>query len=116
MREIDPRLGGSSAAAPDEYGWPVQYPDDRRDETRVRHYGTTLIGGRARARASERSDPCPLFTTRGPLSFVLLFQQSQFDQNLRKIEVEGRRRRPRPAATPFRDGCFDYFGYFGLEN
>ena len=24
LREIDPRLGGSSAAAPDEYGWPVQ--------------------------------------------------------------------------------------------
>ena len=22
--EIDPRLGGSSAAAPDEYGWPIQ--------------------------------------------------------------------------------------------
>ena len=25
LREIDPRLGGSSAAAPDEYGWVVQY-------------------------------------------------------------------------------------------
>ena len=24
LREIDPRLGGSSAAAPDEYGWPPQ--------------------------------------------------------------------------------------------
>ena len=47
------------------------------------HSGTALIGGRARARASERPGPCPLFTTRGPLSFVLLFQ-SQFDQNLRK--------------------------------
>ena len=25
LREIDPRLGGSSAAAPDEYGMAVQY-------------------------------------------------------------------------------------------
>lgn len=25
LREIDPRLGGSSAAAPDEYGWVDQY-------------------------------------------------------------------------------------------
>ena len=24
LREIYPRLGGSSAAAPDEYGWPVR--------------------------------------------------------------------------------------------
>ena len=24
LREIDPRLGGSSAAAPGEYGWPSQ--------------------------------------------------------------------------------------------
>ena len=47
-----------------------------RDETRVRHRGTALIGGRARARASERPGPCPLFTTRGPLSFGLLLPKA----------------------------------------
>ena len=31
--------------------WDSLYQDDRRDETRVRHRGTALIGGRARARA-----------------------------------------------------------------
>ena len=49
--------------------WGSWYPDDRRDETRVRHCGTALIGGRARARASEKPGPFPLYTTRGPLSF-----------------------------------------------
>ena len=33
LREIDPRLGGSSAAAPDEYGMAVQYLARGRNAT-----------------------------------------------------------------------------------
>ena len=37
-----------------------------RREFGTADYGTALIGGRARARASERPGPCPLFTNLGP--------------------------------------------------
>ena len=68
-----------------------RYPDDRRDETRVRHYGTALIRGRARARASERPGPWPLFTRAGPaeslrsgVRFFFLSSKVMLKWNLQK--------------------------------
>ena len=44
----------------------IQMTAVMRREFGTAHSGTALIGGRARARASERSGPCPLFTNVGP--------------------------------------------------
>ena len=69
------------ALAPPSAGtsMPMRFAPPRPCETRVRHRGTALIGGRDRARASERSGPCPLLPPvgRSLLSFCLLFR-SQF--------------------------------------